>query len=181
MLVVAHQWRLLERKESKYTSWQWRFMQRFRSFQNIANPPLLQYDEFLRVLSMGMSAGGGAGGGAGAAAAEAEAQAQGAHKALCDNGQVGADVSLSRRVLRDAETCFSSARTMLADAKKSNPAAPSDVMSLELVAPLFKVRKSALGVFYHWDREVEKRVTEEQGKALSNPTLGHVPLTSVPH
>jgi len=135
MLVVAHQWRLLERKDSKYTSWQWRFMQRFRSFQNIANPPLLQYDEFLRVLSMGM----GASGAAAAAAAVGEGGAHGAHKALDDNGHVGADVSLSRRVLRDAETCFSSARTVLADAKKSSPTAPSDAMALEMAAPLIKV------------------------------------------
>ena len=136
MLVVAHQLRLLERKESKYTSWQWRFMQRFRSFQNIANPPLLQYDEFLRVLSMGMGASGAA---ATAALGEGEGGAQGAHKALDDNGYVGADASLSRRVLRDAETCFSSARTVLADAKKSNPTAPSDAMALEMAAPLIKV------------------------------------------
>lgn len=36
--------------KNKYTAWSWRFLQRFRSFQHLTQPPMLTYEGFVRVV-----------------------------------------------------------------------------------------------------------------------------------
>ena len=152
LLVVAHQWRLLERKENKYTTWHWRFMQRFRSFQNIHNPPMLSYEEVLRVVGMGQDrgggggegeAGGGGGGGGGDGGGGGRGDGEGGDESLSADGHLWADLDVSRRVLKDASVCFNSARLLLAEVKKAAPSGAGEKMVLDLSAPLFKVSRLA--------------------------------------
>eukprot|EP00605_Chrysophyceae_sp_TOSAG23-4_P002322 GSChrysophyteH1.ASY1.ANO1.2568.1 assembled CDS len=39
--------------ENPYMAWSWRFIQRFRAFQNIPNPPFRAYEDFLRTVANG--------------------------------------------------------------------------------------------------------------------------------
>ena len=141
MLVVAHQWGLLSRRENKYTSWHWRFMQRFRSFNTILNPPMLSYDEFLRVLSMGRDKVGGAADGGGDDGEGRPESSEGGGRGIEDaeDHQLAVDPAISRRVLQDAGVCFNSARLLLAEAKKAVPLGLGEIMALEISAPLLKV------------------------------------------
>lgn len=146
LLVVANQWRLIVRKENKYTSWQWRFMQRFRSFQNIQNPPMLCYDEFIRVLNVGRDKPTGGSAGAGRAGADSETAAGGEEDEENDaNPRV--DLPVSRRILQDAALCFNNAKKLLADVKKVPASSMGESMSVDLTAPLLKVRDAYFELF----------------------------------
>ena len=143
LLVVANQWGLVVRKDNKYTSWQWRFMQRFRAFQNILNPPMLTFDEFIRVLFIGKekhsSAHAYSGGNY---VTRAETAAGG--EDIASEGCLHIDLPVSQRILQDAIMCFSNAKKLLADVKKINLGFLGEKYLLDLAGPLLKVASVAL-------------------------------------
>jgi hypothetical protein len=44
---------IIQQRDSIYTTPSFRFLQRFRAFQNICNPPLLQYNEYIKTIENG--------------------------------------------------------------------------------------------------------------------------------
>ena len=44
---------VVQQRDSRYTTPGFRFLQRFRAFQNICNPPLLQYSEYVKTIEAG--------------------------------------------------------------------------------------------------------------------------------
>jgi len=53
MLTAAVELEVIDKTECRYTSWSFRFDQRFRAFQSIPNPPLLHYSDYAAVVLNG--------------------------------------------------------------------------------------------------------------------------------
>lgn len=109
LFVVARKWQLADSSESKYTSWNWRFAQRFRAFQSISNPPMLSHDEFLNVVSLG------------------------------ERGEDDGGKETLRKIIQDAALCFSGAKNLMAEIKRCPAPTVGDRMYADLASPLLKV------------------------------------------
>jgi hypothetical protein len=53
LFIAFNELGLIRKKDSRYTTTAFRFVQRFRAFQNICNPPMLSYNEYQNTLENG--------------------------------------------------------------------------------------------------------------------------------
>lgn len=53
LFIVMNDIGVIQKRESRYTTTNFLFLQRFRAFQNICNPPMLQYSDYMKTIETG--------------------------------------------------------------------------------------------------------------------------------